>query len=113
MHEYSIVAALSSLVEAHAARVGAIGVRRLHVSIGELSGVDADLLAKAYEIFRERTLLGEASLEIRTCPASWSCPKCERPIERGEVLHCDDCGVPACLSAGDEIILERIEMEVP
>jgi hydrogenase nickel incorporation protein HypA/HybF len=113
MHEYSIVAALVSQVEVQAARHGASAVRRLHVSIGELSGVEVDLLAKAYDVFRERTLLGDASLEIRTCPARWSCPKCERPIERGQVLRCDACDVPARLSAGDEIILERIEMEVP
>jgi Zn finger protein HypA/HybF involved in hydrogenase expression len=30
----------------------------------------------------------------------------------GERLRCPDCGLPAALRAGDEIVLERIEMEV-
>jgi hypothetical protein len=29
------------------------------------------------------------------------------------VLRCGDCGAAGRLSAGDEILLERIEMEVP
>jgi hypothetical protein len=29
------------------------------------------------------------------------------------VLRCRDCGVPARLIGGDEILLDRIEMEVP
>ena len=111
MHEYSIVAALVDQVETHAARHGASVVRRLHVSIGELSGVEVDLLAKAYDTFRERTVLSAAELRISQTPARWACPRCGCAIERGQVLRCEPCDVPAVLSAGDEIVLERIEME--
>jgi hypothetical protein len=44
--------------------------------------------------------------------ARWSCPGCGRPIASGEILRCPDCLRPARLEAGDEILLEQIEMEV-
>jgi len=112
MHEYSIVQALLERVESEAALRGARSVARLTVSIGELSGVEADLLAKAYETFRERTICERAELEIRPVGARWECPSCRTPFERGALLRCATCDSPARLAAGDEIVLDRIEMEV-
>ena len=112
MHEYSIVQALLERVEAEAARRGASAVHRLHVRIGEASGVEIDLLRTAYGVFRERTLCENADLDIVPVPARWQCPRCEGEIPRGSILRCPDCSLPARLSAGDEIFLDRIEMEV-
>jgi hydrogenase nickel incorporation protein HypA/HybF len=112
VHEYSIVQALLEQVEREAAARGAVAVRRLAVSIGELSGVEADLLASAYDVFRARSVCEGAELEIRRVAARWACPSCARSIARGEVLCCPFCGVPAQLAGGDEIVLDRIEMEV-
>ncbi len=112
MHEYSIVQALLEKVGEEAGRRGARAVARLEVSIGELSGVEADLLATAFETFRERTLCSGAELVIRPVPARWACAGCGRAIARGSVLRCGDCGSPARLAEGEEIVLDRIEMEV-
>lgn len=112
MHEYSIVGSLIERVESEAARSGATAVKRLWVSIGDLSGVDRALLATAYDTFRERTICESAELCVTPVAARWSCPSCARGIERGATLRCPDCGVPATLTEGDEIVLERIEMEV-
>ncbi len=113
MHEYSIVQALLERVEAEAARRGAEFVHRLHVRIGEASGVEVELLRTAYGVFRERTLCENAPLSIALVPARWECPRCLAEIPRGGALRCRDCTVPARLAAGDEIVLDRIEMEVP
>jgi len=113
VHEYSIVRALISRVEAEARSHGAVSVQRLQVRIGELAGVEPTLLANAYVLFRQRTICRDAALEIEAVPARWSCPRCDGPIELGAVLHCASCDVPAHLTSGDEILLERIEMEVP
>jgi len=43
----------------------------------------------------------------------WGCPACDTELAAGSALRCGDCGGPARLTAGDEIVLERIEMEVP
>jgi hydrogenase nickel insertion protein HypA len=112
MHEYSIIQALLERVEEEVARRGASSVRRLEISIGELAGVETDLLALAFETFREHTVCDGAKLEIQSIPARWSCPECGMPFVRGEILRCIDCDRPARLSEGDEIVLQRIEMEV-
>jgi len=112
MHEYSIVQALLNKVEAECASRGATAVHRLSVRIGELSGIEPDLLATAWETFREDSICRGAPLEIRRVPASWACPQCRAPIPKGMRLQCPLCEVPAKLAEGDEIVLEQIEMEV-
>lgn len=113
MHEYSIVQSLIDRVEAEAQARQAIGVQHLRVRIGELAGVDPELLASAYAIFREHTICSAADLEIRTVEARWVCPDCDQPLEKGAILRCPVCEVPARLAAGDEIMLDQIELEVP
>jgi hydrogenase nickel incorporation protein HypA/HybF len=113
MHEYSIVQALVERVGVEAHARGATAVYRLSIRIGELSGVDPELLATAYDTFRERTICEGAQLELQIVPARWECPECGRVIARGDVLTCPACQLPARLSQGDEITLERVELEVP
>ena len=107
MHEYSIV---QSLVDSVAAAVPENAtVHRIHVAIGDLAGVDCGLLTTAYEVFRDGTLCEHASLTIERVAARWKCPQCG---EEG-FLRCTRCDKPARLAAGDEIVLQRIELEVP
>lgn len=113
MHEYSIVASLIDRVQQEAAVHGGTRVHRLYLKIGEQSGVELDLLKTAFDTFRERTICDGAELAIDSVGAVWACPSCDRVIARGAVLRCDTCGRPARMIHGDEIILERIEMEAP
>jgi hydrogenase nickel incorporation protein HypA/HybF len=111
MHEYSIV---QSLVDSVALAVGTrdAAVSEVHVGIGEMSGVDCGLLTTAYEVFRAGTLCEHASLTIDRIPVNWQCPRCHVQIANGAFLRCADCNEPAELASGDEIILQRIELEV-
>lgn len=111
MHEYSIV---QSLVDSVAAAVGAreASVYRVDVSIGELAGVDCALLTTAFEVFRAGTICEHAALQIDRIAALWECPRCRAAIVRGGFLRCPSCNEPARLAAGDEIVLQRIELEV-
>jgi hydrogenase nickel incorporation protein HypA/HybF len=114
MHEYSLVEALVRRVEQEARRRQALAVHALSIRIGELSGVDAELFRTAYETFRAGTICAQASLSLAQVPATWSCPRCSRPIDRGAALRCPDCREPARLDeGGDALTLDRIEMEVP
>ena len=113
MHEYSIVQALVERVGAEARARRATAVHRLAIRIGELSGVEPELLRTAYETFRERTICEGAALDVQVVAARWECPGCGRAVGRGDLLSCPTCAVPACLAQGDEIMLDRIEMEVP
>lgn len=112
MHEYSIVSALIGEVDRHARAHGASAVQRLVVRIGALSGVEPELLARAYSMMRERTVCAGAELCLEQVEERWICPGCGRRRGRGEGLSCARCGIAARLEAGDEIVLERIEMEV-
>ena len=110
MHEYSII---QSLVDSVAAAVprGA-SVERIDVVIGELAGVDTALLATAFEVFRAGTLCEHAALTIDRVAARWECSRCGGDVGRGGFLRCTLCNASARLAQGDEIVLQRIELEV-
>lgn len=113
MHEYSIAQALLARIRREAAQRGARSVHRVQVSIGALSGVEADLLATAFALCREGTVCDGAALDIERVPARWICPRCGAGVASGDALRCVTCALPAQLARGDEIFLDRIEMEVP
>lgn len=112
MHELSIVQALVDEAARHAREHRASSVRRLDVKIGELSGVEVALLETAYATFRDRSICADAELVVERVPARWECPRCKHVRRAGEPLTCSSCASPMRLAAGDEIVLERIEMEV-
>jgi len=112
MHEYSIVQSLVDRVDALARARGGATVERLEVSIGEVAGVEVGLLETAYETYRPGTICESAELHVRVVPALWACRACGGAIEKGRALGCAACGGLATLVAGDEIVLERIELEV-
>lgn len=112
MHEYSIVQALMDKVMVHARTRRATSVHRLALRLGELSGVDPGLLETAWRTCRVGTICDVAELAVEIVPAEWRCPSCGRSMPKGSVLACSRCNLPATLRRGDEIVLERIEMEV-
>jgi hydrogenase nickel incorporation protein HypA/HybF len=113
VHEYSIVEALVARVTVEARLRGATAVHGLEVRLGELSGVEPGLLRTAYETFRAGGICANAALRLTTIAAEWVCSRCARAITHGEILRCPDCGAPARLARGDEILLDRIDLEVP
>ena len=111
MHEYSIVQALLERIEHEARAHHASRVHRVQVSIGELAGVEVELLQTAFDTIRRRTICDTSQLDVNRIAARWECRRCHAPIAPGAPLTCTACGSPAHLAAGDEIILDRIEME--
>jgi hydrogenase nickel insertion protein HypA len=112
VHEYSLSQSLVERGEAEARARSASAVHRLSVRIGEQAGVDVDLFKTAYLTFRERTVCESADLDVEIVPVEWTCANCGGRIERGQPLQCAICKSPARLIGGDDIILDRIEMEV-
>jgi hydrogenase nickel incorporation protein HypA/HybF len=89
-------------------------VYRVRLAVGELAGVEPDLLRSAFEIARPGTICARAELEVVTHPMRWTCPACAREFARGEVLRCEACDRPARLDEKSEaLVVETIEMEVP
>lgn len=113
MHEYSIVASLVARVEEIAEEKDAVAVKAVWVTLGALSGVEAELLTTAYLLFREGTVCEAAELHLGRAEVRWSCRECGTEIPKGERLVCPSCEGLARLVSGDEILLERVELEVP
>jgi len=111
MHEYSIVQALLDKVDYEVRSHGASRANLVRVSIGELAGVEIELLKTAYDTIRRRTVCEDAELEVKSVEARWECPRCRTAIVRGAALRCSTCGQPARLASGDEIMLDQIEVE--
>jgi hydrogenase nickel incorporation protein HypA/HybF len=115
LHEYSIIHALVASVRAHVDGVAGDPrpvVKVVRIEIGTLAGVDVELLATAFEVFRETTICETAILEIRSVEAQWACPRCDAIVARGAVLRCTACALPASLTRGDEIVLCQIELAI-
>jgi hydrogenase nickel incorporation protein HypA/HybF len=112
MHEASLVTALLARVEQEARKRGARRVHRVEIALGELAGVECELLVTAWEAFRTNTCCDGAPLLVEREAAQWQCPRCGGPTGEDGYLRCPTCNLPARLVKGGDILLQRIEMEV-
>ena len=90
----------------------ALTVRRVRVKVGRLAGVDPTLLRTAYDVYRVRTVCDMAPLEIDEVDPVWMCPAGHGPVPPGGGMTCPACGGPARMAAGDEIVLDALDLEV-
>lgn len=113
MHELSLALSLLDQVGAVAEREGATRVANVRLRLGRLAGVARDALLFSWDLAREGTVAGDASLTIEdVAPVVW-CPRCdgERPVRDGDFLICGQCGtVTTTIVRGRE--LELVAMEV-
>jgi hydrogenase nickel incorporation protein HypA/HybF len=112
MHEYSLVLSLIERVEAEALANKAKSIKRVTIRVGALSGVEPELLSSAFEIARTGTKCEDATLVVVRTPANWECPDCHAAIDPEVGLLCPACGTGGRLVGGDEILFERMEIEV-
>ena len=112
MHEYSIASSLLRMAEEQVEKHGATRVVALELRVGEQSGVEIDLLEKAWALVRERSCCDGVGLRITRVEARFECTRCGRALARGGLLRCSECNAPARLARGDELVLDRVEMEV-
>ena len=112
MHEMSICQGLMDQVERIAQEKGASCVDSIVLSIGPLSGVEPDLLNRAYEAARLKTVAENADLRIETGPIVVECRSCGASGEVGvNRLLCPSCGDwKVDLVQGDELLLMRLEL---
>jgi len=100
-------------IEAVVAENDAIGVHRVLVQIGPLSGVEAELLAQAFPIAIAGSVADGAELVMETLPIRVRCQSCGAESEAGaNRLICGDCGDwHTTLISGDEMLLASLELE--
>jgi hydrogenase nickel incorporation protein HypA/HybF len=113
MHERSLVRALLRQIDKLLAEHSQCHVVSVRVRIGELSGVEADLLASAYEDLVQDTPLQDASLIMERVPLEAVCDQCGHQfrIERFR-FECDQCGsLRLSLRGGEELLLDSVVLE--
>jgi len=115
MHELAVCQALIEQVEILAEEHRAVGVNKIIVRIGPLSGVEPTLLEQAYEIARAGTVAAEARLVFEDAPLVVHCSHCDLDAEVDpNRLVCPACGNwRTTLVSGDEMLLARLELDAP
>ena len=115
MHEYSIVQSLLDIIEQNAKKHNAKRVSKVVVKIGVLSGVEPDLLAVAFDTFKEASICKSAKLQILLQPIVLECRECKQRSElakREIFFRCPYCkSVDVDVIDGEEMLLMRLEME--
>lgn len=115
MHELAVCQALLEQVAEVARQRNALEVSSITVRIGPLSGVEPDLLRRAFEVARAGSVAAGARLVLETEPVRVRCPDCgaERVVPPNR-LRCPDCGAgPASIISGDALTLASLALERP
>jgi hydrogenase nickel incorporation protein HypA/HybF len=112
MHEVSLVHALFDQTDRAIVPHAAAAVRHIQVRIGALAGVESELFRTAFEGCRAERGYSAAALDIVEQDAAWQCVRCGAVLASGAPLVCPACAGRVRLSAGGELILERVELEV-
>jgi hydrogenase nickel incorporation protein HypA/HybF len=112
MHELSVAQALLRQAKGIARQHNATRINHLHVRIGALSGVEAELLQQAFPAASRGTLADGAVLHLEHSPVRIHCPSCARDAEvEINLLHCPHCGHwQTKLIGGDELLLVSVDL---
>lgn len=119
MHEMSLVRPLVDIVLDECARHGAVSVRRVHLSIGEMLDVVEEYVPGLFRYLARGTAAADAEVVIKRVPFYVRCNDC------GEIFHIDvhdeeTWVCPRCharqhyrLFSGRELRIDSIEISEP
>jgi hydrogenase nickel incorporation protein HypA/HybF len=112
MHEVSLMQDTLVLACQHAKQAGGTQIHRLHMRIGELSGVVSDALEFAFDVVARGTMAEGAALSIERVPLRCYCESCRREFEPADYCcECPDCRLPSAdIRAGREMELTSLEV---
>lgn len=113
MHELAVCQGLMNQVEQIARRENAECVTRILLSVGPLSGVEAQLLVDAFSIASAGTVAQGAELTIEEPAIRVKCLSCGAETDaRPNRLLCGSCSdFRTQLVSGDEMMLMSLELE--
>jgi len=113
MHEYSIVQALIESCEEHTKANKATKVTKVVVKIGEMSGVEPQLLESAFDTFKENTVCEVAEFVMNIQKVKVLCHQClkESELQKQEYI-CPSCkSTDLKIIDGEEMYLMQLELE--
>ncbi len=113
MHELSICQSMLKQVDAIAREHSARQVQSIHLQIGSLSGIEAELLKQSFPLVSAGTIAEGAELLIEKLPIRIHCQACKRDSD-ADINHliCPVCGDAATqLLSGDEMLLHSVRLD--
>lgn len=114
MHEYSIVQALLNQCEEIALENKAKEVLKIELKIGVMSGIEIELLIRAFDTFKEGTICNNAKISTTTQELKLKCLEClnEFEITPPYYYKCNKCNsLKVKVIDGEEMFLMRLELE--
>lgn len=113
MHELSITEELLELALKHARAAGAGRVTGVHLGLGELSSMTPESVSFYWDLISAGTPAEGARLTFRPVSAVLRCADCGQEGAAAEAA-CPACGsANVRLKAGDELVLEALDLDVP
>ncbi|NNC77369.1 MAG: hydrogenase maturation nickel metallochaperone HypA [Woeseiaceae bacterium] len=112
MHELSVCLALLEQVDRIAREQSITTVSKIVIKLGPLSGVEPELLRRAYPLAAAGTVAERAELEIEPSDIVVHCSQCgSDSAATANRLLCSTCGdYRTQIVSGDELILQRVEL---
>jgi hydrogenase nickel incorporation protein HypA/HybF len=113
MHEASITESLLTLALEKAGEANASRITKIHLVVGELSGIVAECVQFYFDFLSKDTIASGASLVVDTVPTKVRCYKCDEVFSPVN----GDWSCPKCKQTGIEIVsgrecyMESIEVE--
>lgn len=114
MYELSVAQELYCSSRARADEIGARELEVVRVAVGELAGVDPELLAAAWKFVTAESADENARMEIVRVDARQVCPQCGTVPERKLNVYpgyCEGCRCHMRIENGDQIELLEIRFQ--
>jgi hydrogenase nickel incorporation protein HypA/HybF len=113
MHEYSVVRSLLRQIEQVAEQHRAFRVSRIQVSVGEFSGIDAELLRSAFERLATESIAQGATLQVRRVGLQAECRACHQPFDvENFSFRCPLCAeTDISVVRGEDLVLDSLTLE--
>ena len=115
MHEYQVTKRIIQIAEQYARENGARRVAKVHLTVGEASGVAADCVRLYFDLIAAGTICENAVLEIQKTPSLLRCKVCGALFARKPFsfqcteASCGGEGEPT--ETGREFLVKTIETE--
>ena len=113
MHELAVCQALLNQVLDVAKDNDASKVETIEIHWGPLSGIEVDLLQRAFDIAQQGTIASDAILLVKKLPVRVTCTVCgeESEVPSNQLL-CRYCGNwRTQLVSGDDMLLAQVVLE--
>ena len=112
MHEMSLMAGVFEIIENILAQHDVKRVTKVKLKVGELTNAEPSALKMAFAAYAQGGVCEGAELEIERVPVRGRCPQCDREFAvPGHLFLCPHCERNLQIIAGDELLLESLEVE--